>query len=50
MINAWHLIWIIPLSMITGVATFIFLISVVVGKMAEEEEERLRQTTEECRL
>ena len=50
MINAWHLIWIIPLSMFTGIAIFAFLACVVVGKMAEEEEERLKQTTEECVL
>ena len=46
MINALNLIWIIPLSMMTGVAGAICLACIAVGKEAEEEEERLKETTE----
>lgn len=46
MIEAWHLIWIIPLSMMAGAAGVICLACIVIGKEAEEEEERLKETTE----
>ena len=46
MIEAWHLIWIIPLSMIVGFAGVICYACVVIGKEADEEYERLKETTE----
>ena len=47
MINALNLIWIIPLSMIMGVMGVICCACVVIGKEAEEEEKRLRETIKE---
>ncbi len=41
MINALNLIWIIPLSMFAGIAAFLFIACVVVGKLSKEEEEEL---------
>ena len=46
MIEAWHLIWIIPLSMIVGAVVVICYACIVVGKEADEEYERLKETTE----
>ena len=45
MINALHLIWIIPLSAIAGVICYA---CIVVGKEADEEEKRLKETIEGC--
>ena len=42
MINALNLIWIIPLSMITGAMGLICYVCAIVGKEAEEEEKRLK--------
>ena len=48
MINALHLIWIIPLSIIVGAVGVICCACVVIGKEADEEEKRLKETTEGC--
>ena len=50
MIDILHLIWIIPLSMILGAVVMICISCMIVGKMSEEEERRLLETTEECVL
>lgn len=50
MINILHLIWIIPLSMIFGAVVMTCIACVIVGKISEEEERRLLETTKECTL
>lgn len=46
MINALNLIWIIPLSMMAGAIGVICYACIVIGKEADEEYERLKETTE----
>ena len=47
MINILHLIWIIPLSMIAGVCTFIVVSCVIIGKISREEEEEIEKYIKE---
>ena len=46
MIEAWHLIWVIPLSMIVGAIGIICYACIVVSKEADKEYERLKEITE----
>ena len=50
MINALHLIWIIPLSMLIGMVVLLCIACVAVGKVSEEEEQEiLRKIKEEVK-
>ena len=41
MIAWWHLFWIIPLSMIAGACTIVYIACVIIGKESEEKELKL---------
>ena len=38
MINALHLIWIIPLSILAGFSTFVLIACLTISKVSKEEE------------
>lgn len=47
MINALHLIWIIPLSMLAGFSTFVLVACLTINKVSKEEEEKINSYIEE---
>ena len=47
MINILHLIWIVPLSMIAGVCSFIVVSCATIGKISGEEKEEIEKYIKE---